>query len=497
MSIRFGLVESSVAVLPFTQPALWVALGLPCLLGVLGAWLRPQRTWPILLAGLPLAASGIVLLMIVEQHGLQRWQLEWGKLTVQLRLNGLSVLLLLLTQGLGLVAALYTPGELRHADPAQRRLERWLWPLLGILVGSLSLIWVAADLLTLYVALELMGLSAVGMLLLPGKVESLVAGIRYLLLALVGSLSYLLGVALILGHWGRLDLAGLVQVVEAGPVAWTAAALLGAGLALKAALFPLHAWLAPVHGNAWVPVSALHAALVIKASLFILLQLWSVLIPDSLFAAQLVAWLGVIAIFWGGGLAWRAVELKSLVAYSTVAQMGYLMVVFPLLLGPGIPASVQGLAWQGFWLYLVGHALAKAAMFLAAGNLILATGNTTLQGLTGASRQLPLSLLAFGVASVSLIGLPPSAGFTAKWLLLRAMVIQAQWAWVAALLLGTLLSAAYVFRVFRYSFVETAPHYAFRALPPWLDGLALGLALASLLLGLFAYGPLTLLQGSR
>ncbi len=80
----------------------------------------------------------------------------------------------------------------------------------------------------------------------------------------MGSLTYLLGVALILGHWGRLDLQGLAEVVEPGPVAWFAAALIGAGLALKAALFPLHAWLTPVHENAWTPVSALHAALVIK-----------------------------------------------------------------------------------------------------------------------------------------------------------------------------------------------------------------------------------------
>lgn len=126
-----------------------------------------------------------------------RWQWELAGISLSLRLSGLSVLLLLTTQWIGCAAALYTPGMLRLGDPEP--LSRWLWPLMGVLLSALTLIWLATDLLTLYVALEVMGLAAVGMLMLSGKAAALLAGMRYLLLALVGSLAYLLGVALVLG----------------------------------------------------------------------------------------------------------------------------------------------------------------------------------------------------------------------------------------------------------------------------------------------------------
>jgi len=493
MSWRFGLHDSTFEPLWSTHWALLVVLLLPTLIGLLGAWLRPARMVPVLLACTPVLVAGLWMVMDAQQAGVLRWQWQLAGVDLALRFSGVSGFMLLITQWVALAAALYTPGHLALSRPGPQ--GRWLWPLMGVLVSALSLIWMAADLLTLYAALELMGLAAVGMLLLSGKVSAFKAGMRYLLLALVGSLAFLLGIALLLGYWGELTLMGLAQVVEPGPVSWVAAALMGAGLALKAALFPLHGWLTPVHENAWTPVSALHAALVIKASLFILLMVWSVLLPDTWLAPQLVGWLGMAAILWGGLVAWRAASLKTLIASSTVGQLGYLMVAFPLLLGPQASPLPQALAWEGFWLQLMGHSLAKAAMFLAAGNLLLATGKSALQALAGTSRRLPLSLLTFGIASITLMGLPPSSGFTAKWLLLQAMVLTQQWLAVAALLVGTLLTAAYVFRVFRYSFDETAPRHDYQPLAPGMDAVALALALAALLLGLLAHLPLALLQG--
>ena len=493
MSWRFGLHDSTFEPLWSTHWALLVVLLLPTLIGLLGAWLRPARMVPVLLACTPVLVAGLWMVMDAQQAGVLRWQWQLAGVDLALRFSGVSGFMLLITQWVALAAALYTPGHLALSRPGPQ--GRWLWPLMGVLVSALSLIWMAADLLTLYAALELMGLAAVRMLLLSGKGSAFKAGMRYLLLALVGSLAFLLGIALLLGYWGELTLMGLAQVVEPGPVSWVAAALMGAGLALKAALFPLHGWLTPVHENAWTPVSALHAALVIKASLFILLMVWSVLLPDTWLAPQLVGWLGMAAILWGGLVAWRAASLKTLIASSTVGQLGYLMVAFPLLLGPQASPLPQALAWEGFWLQLMGHSLAKAAMFLAAGNLLLATGKSALQALAGTSRRLPLSLLTFGIASITLMGLPPSSGFTAKWLLLQAMVLTQQWLAVAALLVGTLLTAAYVFRVFRYSFDETAPRHDYQPLAPGMDAVALALALAALLLGLLAHLPLALLQG--
>ena len=473
--------------------AVLLVLGVPLAMGAMAAFWRPVRSWPVLLLSLvPLLALSLLFRQVLTGGG-QAWLVELGPVALHWRANGLTLLLLLLTQVVTLASAIYAPAYLRE-EIGSGGGQAWLWPLQGVMSTSLSLIWLAGDLLTLYIGLEMMGLAAVGLMLLPGRAEALAAGMRYLLLALVGSLGFLLGVALLLGAWGRLDLAGLAAAVEPGIVLWIAVALLSAGLLLKAAVFPLHAWLAPVHASAWTPVSALHAALVVKGSFFIALQLWLVLVPQAQAAAWLLGAMGATAVAWGGLLAWRAAKLKDVVAWSTVSQLGYLLLGFALLIGT--PTSVASLAWEGTWLQLVAHSLAKAGMFLATGNLIFSTGQSRVEGLAGASRRMPLALLSFGIASISLIGLPPSAGFTAKWLLLHASLEAGYWLWLAAFGLGTLLSAAYVFRVFRYSFVEDAEPLEFRRVPWSMDLIALALAMASLLLGLVAEWPLTLLRAA-
>ncbi|MBB3331286.1 formate hydrogenlyase subunit 3/multisubunit Na+/H+ antiporter MnhD subunit [Halomonas campaniensis] len=477
---------------PATEAALlWLVLLVPPLLGLLAWRFPPRRMLPVLLAGLPLPLATLWLLPRVAGGAVLEGSWAPGGLQLHWRLDGLAGLLLLLTQLLLLASAAYAVGHRRATELAERAFAGF-WPLLGGLAAALGVIWVAADLLTLYAALELMGLTAVGMMLLPGKPEALAAGLRYLLYALVGSLAWLLGVALLLGATGRLDLAGLAADAEAGPVTGIAMALLAAGLLLKAAVFPLHGWLAPVHASAWTQVSALHGALVVKASFFILMQLWQRLVPEAQAAAWLLGALGSLAVLWGGLQAWRASRLKQVVAWSTVGQLGYLMLAFPLLAGTS--AAVASLAWQATWLQLAGHALAKAAMFMAAGNLVLSVGQSRLADLAGTSRQLPLSLMTFGLAAVTLMGLPPSAGFTAKWLLLQAAILAGQWPWVIVLVAGTLLTAAYVFRVFRCAFVEEAPRHDFRPLPAGMDLIALLLALAALALGLGAEWPLALLR---
>ncbi|CAM3532211.1 complex I subunit 5 family protein [Halomonas lysinitropha] len=470
---------------------LWVALLIPSLLGLLAWRFPPQRMRPLLLVITPLPLATFWLLHRVAMGGELEGVWSLGELLLYWRLDGLRGLLLLLTQLLLLASATYAVGHRRAIAVAERTFAGF-WPLLGGLATALGIIWVAADLLTLYVALELMGLCAVGMMLLPGKQAALVAGMRYLLYALVGSLAWLLGVALLLGVSGRLDLSGLAATTQPGTVTSIAMALLAAGLLLKAAIFPLHGWLAPVHASAWTPVSALHGALVVKASFFILMQLWQRLVPEAVAAAWLLGLLGSMAVVWGGLQAWRAQALKQVVAWSTVGQLGYLMLAFPLLAGTS--AAVATLAWQATWLQLAAHAMAKAAMFMAAGNLVLAAGEGRLTDLAGTSRQLPFPLMTFGIAAVTLMGLPPSAGFTAKWLLLQAAILAGQWLWVAVLVAGTLLSAAYVFRVLRCAFVEDATRQEVQPLPAGMNLIALLLALAALGLGLGADWPLALIR---
>ena len=198
--------------------------------------------------------------------------------------------------------------------------------------GALNLVFVSGDLFTLYVALELLTFAGVPLVCLAGSGETLRAALRYMLFALCGSVLYLLGAVLLYGGYGTLDIPLLADAVQPEPIAWTALALMTVGLLAKTALFPLHIWLPPAHGGAPAAASAVLSALVIKGSWFLVLRLWLDVMPGvaSASAAQLLAALGAAAIVVGSVVALRQERLKLLVAYSTVAQIGYLFLLFPM-----------------------------------------------------------------------------------------------------------------------------------------------------------------------
>lgn len=399
----------------------------------------------------------------------------WGApLGIDLAADGLSVAMLLLTQVVVLPLAIYA----RTYFASYAAEARYFWPLAGFLIAGLNALFLSADLFNLYVTLELVGLAAVGLVAAGGGAKQITAALRYLFATLLGSGAYLLGVALIYGAYGTVSIPTLLPLVtaEAPDVVRLAGGLMLAGLMLKTALFPFHFWLPPAHGGAPAPVSALLSALVVKASFYLILRLWlGPFAPLAGIIAWLPALLGAAAIFWGSYQAICARRIKMLVAYSTVAQLGYLFLIFPLLPTEG---ALQAGIMQAY-----AHGLAKAAMFAAAGVLIEATGQDTVEGLAGAAQQLPLTLFAFGLAGITLMGLPPSAGFLAKWQLIEAALAQGHWIIAVAALAGGLLAAVYVFRVLRQAFL-LAPVGDVRPVPRMLEWMALLLAAASVLLGL-------------
>jgi formate hydrogenlyase subunit 3/multisubunit Na+/H+ antiporter MnhD subunit len=194
--------------------------------------------------------------------------------------------------------------------------------------------------------------------------------------------------------------------------------------------------------------------------------------------------LGAGAIVWGSCQALVQARLKLLVAYSTVAQLGYLFLIFPL----GAVGDGGFAAWAGVLLLLVSHAFAKAAMFLVSGNVLRAAGHDRIGDLAGLTRTLPVSMFALGLAGISLVGLPPSGGFAGKWLLLNASLVQGQWWWAAVILGGSLLAGAYVLRPLTGAFRrEPAPLEPARV-PRTMEWAALGLALVAFGLGFLAEG---------
>lgn len=457
------------------------------LTGAALTFLVPRRAVGIgLAAAFATAACVIGLLTEVLEHGVATMAVGgWtAPLGIGLRVDGLSALMLTLTAVVGAAISIYAVGYFE----AGTRARLFFWPGWLFAWSGLNALYLSADLFNIYVTLEIIGISAVGLTALGGNRAALSAALRYLLVGLLGSLLYLLAVVLIYADHGVLDLDLVRAGLRPGPLAWISLGLLTSGLLLKNALFPMHFWLPLAHGSAPAPVSALLSALVVKASFYLLLRLWfevyvEVITPAG---ATVVGVLGGMAVLWGSVLALRQERLKLLVAYSTVAQLGYLFLAFPVVVAAGFSA------WSACIYFAVSHGVAKAAMFLSVGTLMHHAGHDRIRDLGPAMQRLPLTMLAFGLAGMSIIGLPPSGGFVAKWLLLEAALRSGPW-WVAVvLLIGGVLAAAYLLKAISGAFTVTTDVTAYRA-PRTMQWTTFGLALIVIAMGLFATGPLGLL----
>ncbi|TCJ14692.1 oxidoreductase, partial [Rubrobacter taiwanensis] len=297
---------------------------------------------------------------------------------------------------------------------------------------------------------------------------------------------------LLYGAFGTLDIALLGELMAPAPAVWAAIALISLGMALKTGLFPLHFWLPPAYAGAPSPASALLAGLVGKASFYLLLRLWFDAFGGAIepVAGQLLGILGGVAIVWGAVMALRQERLKMLLAYSSVSQVGYLFVVFSL----GTAAGWGFDAWSGSVYHALSHACAKAAAFMSVGAIIYATGHDEIRRMEGIATRLPLAVAGFAVAGITLMGLPPSGGFTAKWLLVSAAMESGQWWLGAVLLVGGILSALYLLR-----FMNPALIHAPMEKPPFppsrtMEAVALLLAVVALFLALLSAPLLELLR---
>lgn len=397
--------------------------------------------------GLAVMALSTVVSTGTQQLNLGGWDVPLG---IRFELGPLTASLLVFTALVHLLVAVYAERS-RHSQTR----DTDFWPLSCLLHTSLAALWLSRDLFNWYVTLELLGLVAVAMVILSGP-KSHAPALRYLLLSLAASLCYLLGVALIYGQYGVLDIRLLADMMTDDRVTRLALLLLTLGLMLKAALWPLHQWLPAAHASAPTAVSALLSALVVKGPLFILWMLWDNIAPVELArqAGVFFAIAGIAALISGGWAALRTPWIKVLVAYSTVAQLGYALLALGLLLHWQDPTLSTAL-----WLFVIAHGLAKVSMFLAAGEMQATLGSRKVSALKGASQTMPIAMFAFAVAGGSLVGLPPSGGFVAKWVLLQPLFTQpSHWPWALGVLLGTLASAAYVFRVVAIAFDRADPN---------------------------------------
>jgi multicomponent Na+:H+ antiporter subunit D len=482
-------------VLAIVVPVMGVLVSL-----ALGGRQAERVAFVVMPAGLVVAAAVATRIWLthdVLQYFVGGWEPPLG---VAFRADGLSAVMMvtaaILISGIGLFA------RAQFATPrgAEKRASMTFWILLMAIWAALNMVFVGGDLFNLYVALELLTFAAVPLVSLDGRRETITAALRYLLFALLGSILYLLGAVLLFGAYGTLDIALLSQRIHAEPAVWAAISLMTVGLLAKAALYPFHLWLPPAHAGAPAPASAILSALVVKAPFFLVVRLWFDVMPGipERAAAQVLGFLGAAAIIFGSVVALRQVRLKLLIAYSTVAQIGYLFLIFPLAIRPETGHPWSTAAWTGGILQAISHAFAKAAMFMAAGLIAEALGHDRITGLAGVGRALPITVLAFGLGGLSLVGLPPSGGFIAKAMLLTAAVAEGQWWWAVVVLLGGLLAGGYIFVVLARAISDPAEPLRLSAkVSRGRQVVAAAVALCAVLLGFVPLHPSALLQIGR
>jgi multicomponent Na+:H+ antiporter subunit D len=251
------------------------------------------------------------------------------------------------------------------------------------------------------------------------------------------------------GSLNMADIAGLLPELGASPTIAGALGLIVTGLAVKMALFPFHVWLPDAHSYATPAVAALLAAVQVKAAAYALIRiLFDVFGPayvGDLHVTTMLAWFGGAGIVVGSVMAFRAKDIKRLLAYSTVAQLGFI--------GLGIGLA-NPLALVGALFHVLNHAVMKSCLFLVAGGVLAQTGIKEISRYAGMWRRMPWTMAGFGIAALSMIGIPPTAGFFSKWNLFLGSLDANEWVLAFIIAGSSLLTLLYFLKLFEQIFTQ-------------------------------------------
>jgi multicomponent Na+:H+ antiporter subunit D len=415
-------------------------------------------------------------------YAMGSWPPPWG---IEYRVDSASALVASLVC---LTALFVVPYCRRSAAAEVARDQHYLFYALFLLcLSGLLGMTMTGDAFNMFVFLEISSLSSYVLIALGRDRRALSAAIQYLLLGTVGATFYVIGVGLLYLMTGTLNFADMALrlegVQQTRPVL-VALAFITVGVGLKLALFPLHSWLPSAYAHAPSAIAAFLAATATKVSVYVLMRLYfSVTGSDLVFRAlplgEILIALSVAALFVASAIAIAQRDLKRLLAYSSVGQIGYITLGIGMASTAGLAAGVA---------HIVNHGITKGALFLLAGGMALRIGGTGFERLAGVGRTMPLTAFAFVIGGLSLIGVPGTAGFASKWLLVTAAIEGGRPELAAAVLLSSLLALAYVWRFVEAAyFREPAAGHPPPGEPPlWMSVPALGFTLLVVILGVHA-----------
>ncbi len=456
MTTRFSRQSSTNNVLSSHLSALQVVV--PLLAAPLCVIIRTAGvTWLIALAvGLACSLNSVLIWRQVQVSGeivysLGGWAAPAG---IEYRVDSANALILLIVSFIYLISIIYARTSIR-AEVHEKN-QSWLYAAWILCFTGLSGITLSGDVFNVFVFLEVSSLSTYILISFGQDRRCLTAALRYLVMGTIAATFYLIGVGFLYSLTGTLnmnDLSTLLPDLASQNTVAVAFGFIIVGLAIKMALFPLHAWLPNAYTYAPNAITAFLAGTATKAAVYVLMRLAFAIFPDQYFSDftsthEIILILGIIGAVAASAVAIFQSDLKRLFAWSSIGQIGYIAVGLGLASTAGVAAS---------FLHLFNHALMKTAIFMAIGGLFFVTRSTNVSALENAGRRMPWTMAAILIGGLSLIGVPFTTGFISKWYLVSATFEQNHW-WLAGLiLLGSLVTAAYVWKIVEIAYFRKDP----------------------------------------
>ncbi|MFI0350143.1 monovalent cation/H+ antiporter subunit D family protein [Actinomadura sp. 9N407] len=427
----------------------------------------------------------------VLRYAMGGWQPPAG---IEYVIDRANVPVLLLVSAIGLAVAVYSRPSIA-AEIEAPRVPMFYACLCLNLTGLLG-IAATGDAFNAFVFLEITSLSSYALIAMGRRRRALLASFQYLIVGTVGATFLLIGIGLAYAVTGTLNMADLAQRLPEiyGNRALAAAVIfVFVGLAIKMALFPLHAWLPDAYAEAPSVVGMFLAATSTKVAIYTFLRFaFSVFGTALVFGRMPIAEIGLVlaclAMLIGSAVACFQQDFKRVLAWSSIAQIGYIVAGFSLATADGLTAA---------YLHMINHAVIKGALFAVAGILLLRLGSVRLSAMAGLGRSMPWTFAAIVVAGLGLVGLPPTAGFVSKWTLARALIEAGYWPVLVVMLVSSLLALVYIGRVIEVGWFRRVSEPVTVARPPSsMVAATWALVLLSLLFGLAPGWPTSLAEGA-
>jgi multicomponent Na+:H+ antiporter subunit D len=417
-------------------------------------------SWIVALFGswASLVISWLLLQQVMDAGVISYHMGNWAPpLGIEYRIDFVNAFVLLIVSAIGAVVTPYARESVR-AEFGTNRIYMFYTAYMLCLCGLLG-VAITGDAFNLFVFLEISSLSSYVLIAMGKDRRALTASYQYLVLGTIGATFIVIGIGLLYAETGTLNMADLAKRLADQPLSRTIGAAFGflvVGISLKLALFPLHLWLPNAYTYAPSVVSAFLAATATKVAVYVLLRfLFTIFNVKLSFGVMpldtILLVLAVIAMFAASAVAIFQTNLKRMLAYSSVAQIGY------MILGISF-ANVNGLS-AGI-IHLFNHALMKGGMFLALGCIFYRIASVNINDMAGMGRRMPWTMGAFVVGGLGLIGVPLTVGFISKWYLVLGALERGWWFAAALVLLSSLLAVVYIWRVVEVAYLKPVPEDA-------------------------------------